>query len=138
MGMQALLKDLARIKRMLFVVGGDGCVSEMYSSGKSEPSFHGEWGTMESGDWHFHIHMSKVKIAQFVEAEDHGAPMVYYVRFASSDDDNLLRCYFPNPYMDDSEKLSEFQPFKLKVFEDLRDQYVGQPGITFVRRPKNP
>ena len=134
--MEELLKDLACINKMLFVVGGGGCVSEMYSDGKTEPRFHDEWGMLESESWHFHLNMGQVKSAQFVEAEDHGAPMMYYVRFANEAGETLLRCYFPNPYMDDDEKSAEFQPEKLKVFEEMRDRYVGQPDVIFVKRPK--
>ena len=34
MSMKTLIKDLASIDRMLFVVGGGACVSEMYSDGQ--------------------------------------------------------------------------------------------------------
>ena len=136
MVMKELLKDLARIERMLFVVGGGGCVSEMYCDGKTKPQFHEEWAMVETGSWHFHLSVDEVKSAQFVEAEDHGAPVLYYVRFANEAGETLLRSYFPNPYLDENEKVVDFQSEKLKVFEELRDRYVGQPGVTFVKRPK--
>ena len=134
--MEGLLKDLAHLNKMLFVVGGEGCVSEMYSDGETEPTFYEQWGMMELKTWHFHLNMDLVKNAQFVEAEDHGAPLLYYVRFANEAGDTLLRCYFPNPYMDDSEEPAPFQPEKLRIFEEMRDRYAGQRDITFVRRPK--
>ena len=81
MSFRTLIRDLAAIDRMLFVVGGGACVSEMYGDGKTEPEFHDRWGMIESGPWHLHLDMSSIKQAQFVEAEDHGAPMLYYVRF---------------------------------------------------------
>ena len=84
MSMKTLIKDLASIDRMLFVVGGGACVSEMYSDGKTEPQFHDRWGMIESGPWHLHLDMSSIKQAQFVEAENHGAPMLYYVRFSDA------------------------------------------------------
>ena len=108
----------------------------MYSDGETEPRFYEQWGMMESKTWHFHLNMDLVKNAQFVEAEDHGAPLLYYVRFANEAGDTLLRCYFPNPYMDDSEEPAPFQPEKLRLFEEMRDRYAGQRDITFVRRPK--
>ena len=43
--------------------------------------------------------------------------------------------YFPNPWLDDDEKPTEFQPERLKGFEDFRDRYVGENDIEFVRRP---
>lgn len=136
MVMKDLIRDLARIKRMLFVVGGGACVSEMYCDGETEPEFHGEWSMVESESWHLHMNVAQVKSAQFVEAEDHGAPVLYFVRFADEAEETLLRAYFPNPYLDDNDKRIDFQPEKLKVFEELRDRYAGQPGVVFVKRPK--
>jgi hypothetical protein len=48
----------------------------------------------------------------------------------------LVRSYFSNPNLDDNEKRTEFQPEKLKVFEEFRDRYVGQEGIVSVIRPR--
>jgi hypothetical protein len=134
---QELLKDLARIPRMLFVVGGGACVSEMYADGKTEPKFSGQWAMMEAESWHFHLDLSLVKTAQFVEAEDHGAPVLYYVRLADEKDETILRCYFPNPYLDENDKRVAFQPYKQKVFEEVRDRHAGKEGVTFVKRLKS-
>ena len=57
---------------------------------------------IESGPWHLHLDMSSIKQAQFVEAENHGAPMLYYVRFSDASDETLVRAYFPNPYLNDA------------------------------------
>ncbi len=137
MELENLIRDLVRVPRMLVVVGGEGCVGEMYCDSKSEAKFHGGWGMVESGSWHFHLKLDSVESAQFVEAEDHGAPLLYYVRFAGADGQTLLRCYFPNPFTDEHDKPVDFQPEKLKAFESIRDRYVGQKGITFVHRPKS-
>ena len=137
MSMETLITDLASIDRMLFVVGGGACVSEMYSDGKTEPQFHDRWGMIESGPWHLHLDMSSVKQAQFVEAEDHGAPMLYYVRFSDSSDETLVRAYFPNPYLNDAEERVDFQPAKLAAFEEMRDRHVNGEDVVFVKRPKN-
>lgn len=133
---QELLKDLARIPRMLFVVGGGACVSEMYADGKTAPKFNGHWAMMEAESWHFHLDLSLVKSAQFVEAEDHGAPVLYYVRLADDKDETILRCYFPNPYLDEDDKRVAFQAEKLKVFEDIRSEHEGKGPITYVKRLK--
>ncbi len=136
MPFQQLIADLARINRMLFVVGSGPCVSEMYSDGKTAPEFQGQWAMVESESWHLHLDVAQVESAQFVEAEDHGAPLLYYVRFSNHDGETLLRAYFPNPYLDDNDRPAGFQPKKLAAFEELRDRHVGQPGIVFVKRPK--
>ncbi len=134
---QELLNDLARIPRMLFVVGVDACVSEMYADGKTQPNFSGQWAMMEAESWHFHLDLSLVKSAQFVEAEDHGAPVLYYVRFSDGKDETILRCYFPNPYLDEDDKRVDFQPEKVKAFEEVRDRHVGKQGVAFVKRAKS-
>ena len=136
MDLERLLRDLAAVNRMLFVIGSEDCVSEMYSDGKTEPRFHEDWAMVETGSWHFHLNLGRVKSAQFVEAEDHGAPLLYYVRFADEAEETLLRCYLPNPYLDENDNLVDFQPEKLRLFEEIRDRYLGQPGVTFVRWPK--
>jgi hypothetical protein len=121
---------------MLFVVGGGACVSEMYADGKTAPKFSGQWAMMEAESWHFHLDLSLVKSAQFVEAEDHGAPVLYYVRLADDKDETILRCYFPNPYLDENDKRVPFQVEKLKLFEEMRDTHSSRPGVAFVKRPK--
>ena len=62
----------------------------------------------------------------------------YYVRFSKGMEDTLARCYFPNPNLDENSQRTDFQPEKLKVFEEMRDRYVGREGIIFVRRPRQP
>ena len=136
MAMKDLIRELASIDRMLFVVGGGACVSEMYSDGQTEPEFHDRWGMIESGPWHLHLDMSSIEQAQFVEAENHGAPMLYYVRFSDASDETIVRAYFPNPYLDESDKRAEFQPEKLALFEKVRDRFVNGEDVVFVKRPK--
>jgi hypothetical protein len=75
---------------------------------------------------------------QFVEAESHGNLKSYYVRFSKGWEETLVRCYFPNPYLDDSHQRTELQPEKFKEFEAMRDRYVGREGIVFVQRPQQP
>ena len=137
MSMKELIRELASIDRMLFVVGGGACVSEMYSDGQTEPEFHDRWGMIESGPWHLHLDMSSIKQAQFVEADNHGAPKLYYVRFSDVSDETIVRAYFPNPYLDESDKRTGFQPSKLALFEDMRDRHVNGDDVVFVKRPRN-
>ena len=136
MSIKELIRELASIDRMLFVVGGGACVSEMYSDGQTEPEFRDRWGMIESGPWHLHLDMSSIEQAQFVEAENHGAPMLYYVRFSDSEGETIVRAYFPNPYLDDSDKRTDFQPARLAIFEDMRDRFVNGDDVVFVKRPK--
>ena len=69
-----------------------------------------------------------------MEAKDHGIPCLYYVRFSNSEEQTVLRAYFPNPYLDEEERPTEFQPQRLKLFELVRDKYVGTMGIVFAQR----
>ena len=136
MELEKLIQDLARNERMLWVIGGGEVVSENTAKGMKEPTFADNYATVEADGWHFHLKMDSVVAAQFVEAEDHGVPYLYYVRFSDSKEETLLRVYFPNPYLDENEKATEFQPERLKLFEDFRDRHVGQEGIIFVKRPR--
>ena len=113
-------------------------VSENSAVGMKEPALSDGWVTVEADSWHFHMNTESVVGVQFVEAEDHGVPFLYYVRFSDTGEATLLRVYFPNPYLDDDDNPTEFQPEKLRFFEDFRDRYVGQEGIVFVRRERQP
>ena len=136
MRLEQLLRDLASIKRMLFVIGDADAVSEMFIDGTRAPTFEGGYAMLETESWHFHLRIDAVDGVQFVEADNHVSPKLYYVRFSDARGDTLLRVYFPNPYLDDNDQPTAFQSERLKLFEAMRDNYVGQEGITFVRRPR--
>ena len=133
---EKLIRDLTSPAQMLWVIGGGGVVSENTGKDMKEPTVSDGYITVEADIWHFHMKLDSVTGVQFVEAEDHGVPFLYYVRFSDAKEETLLRVYFPNPYLDDNEKPTEFQPEKLKLFEEYRDRYVGQDGIIFVKRPR--
>ena len=133
---ERLIRDLTSPAQMLWVIGGGGVVSENTGKDMKEPTVSDGYITVEADSWHFHMKLDSVTGVQFVEAEDHGVPFLYYVRFSDAKEETLLRVYFPNPYLDDNEKPTEFQPEKLKLFEEYRDRYVGQDGIIFVKRPR--
>ena len=129
-----LIRELAKNDKLMWVVGGGGVVSENNSKGIKEPEVSKGWATIEADNWHFHLAMDSVDGIQFVEANSHGDMKSYYVRFSKGWDETLVRCYFPNPNLDDNEKRTEFQPEKLAVFAAMRDRYVGRDGIVFVER----
>lgn len=134
---ERLITDLIGTKQMMLVIDSAGAVSEMHCRNLVTPEFEDGWATIEATDWHVHLNMSKVDAAQFVEAEDHGHdsfPKTYYVRLSDVDGNTMLRFYFPNPWLDDQEKPTEFQPERLKFFEDYRDRYVDEDNIIFVQR----
>jgi len=134
--LERLIRELSGLEQMLWVIGGGEVVSENTARGMKEPTFNNGYSTVEADSWHFHLKIDSVAGVQFVEAEDHGVPYLYYVRFSDAREETLLRVYFPNPYLDENDKLTEFQPERLKLFEDFRDRYVGQKGITFLRRSR--
>ena len=136
MDLEGLIRALVAADGMLWVIGGGDIVSENMGRNIREPTFHGGYAAVEAESWHFHLKMDSVASVQFVEAEDHGIPYLYYVRLASAKEETVLRCYFPNPYLDDNEQPTEFQPERFRYFEEFRDRWVGQDAITFVRRPR--
>ena len=136
MELEKLTRELASHGQMLWVIGGGEVVSENTAKNMMEPTFSDGYATVEAESWHFHLKMDSVAGVQFVEAEDHGVPFLYYVRFSDATEETLLRVYFPNPYLDESDNPTEFQPEKLKLFEDFRDRYVGQERIVFVKRQR--
>ncbi|PKB64040.1 MAG: hypothetical protein BZY80_03875 [SAR202 cluster bacterium Io17-Chloro-G2] len=133
-----LVTELAKDDKMMWVVGGGDVVSENDSTGIKEPEFSNGWVTVEADNWHFHLGIDTVTGIQFVEAESHGDLLSYYVRFSNEKEETLLRSYFPNPYLDENQKRTELQPDKMKVFEDMRERYVGRDGIIFAKRPRQP
>jgi putative heme iron utilization protein len=133
-----LIRELTKDDRLMWVVGGGDVVSENSSRGIKEPEVSGKYVTIEADNWHFHLGLDVVDGIQFVEADSHGSMKSYYVRFSRNWEDTLARCYFPNPYLDDDHQRTEFQPERFKVFEAMRDRYVGREGIVFVQRPAQP
>ena len=131
-----IIQELTKDEAVMWVVGHGDVVSENDSKGIKEPEVEGGYMTVEADNWHFHIGVDQITGVQFVEAEDHGVAFLYYVRFSDKGEATLLRVYFPNPYLDDNETRTEFQPEKLKAFEEFRDRYVGREGIMFVERPR--
>ena len=133
-----LIRELAGNEKVMWVVGSGEVVSENNSKGIKEPKFSDGYVTVEADNWHFHLGIDNVAGIQFVEAESHGDLLSYYARFSNAQGETLLRGYFPNPYLDDSDARTDFQPEKLKHFEEIRDRYVGREGIVFVQRPRQP
>jgi hypothetical protein len=135
--LKKLITELITSDQMLVVIDSGGAVSEMHAKGMPEPEYKGQWATIESTDWHVHLNLSTVDGAQFVENSDSGhdiMPKIYYVRLSAADGVTLIRFYFPNPWLDDNENTTEYQPERLQYFEDFRDRYVGTDEIVFVRR----
>ncbi len=131
-----LIQELTKDEKMMWVVGGGDVVSENNAKGIKEPELSNGYITVEADNWHFHLGIEQVTGIQFVEAESHGDLISYYVRFSNAQEETLLRSYYPNPHLDENNKITDVQPEKLRVFEEARDRYVGREGIIFARRPK--
>ena len=131
-----LLEELLSLKGMLVVVDSGGAVAELHPPAGMKPEFEDEWAMLEAGAWHVHLNLRSIDGVQFVEAEDkfHSFPKLYYVRMSDADGRTTIRFYFPNPWLDDDERPADFQPEKLRLFEGVRDRYVGTGGVVFVRR----
>jgi hypothetical protein len=130
-----LINELVKNDQMMWVVGGGGVVSENNAKGIKAPEVSKGYITIEADNWHFHLDEAAVDGIQFVEADSHGDMKSYYVRFSKGWDETLVRCYFPNPNLDENNQRTEFQPEKHQLFEEMRDRYVGREGIVFVERP---
>ena len=132
-----LLRELTQDDKKMWVIGGSKVSSENSSKGIKEPEVSGKYVTIEADNWHCHLDLDLVTGIQFVVAESHGDMHSYYVRFSGPElEDTLVRTYFPNPNLDNNEKRVDFQPEKVKAFEEFRDRYVGREGIVFVERPR--
>ena len=136
MDVEKLLRELTALDGMLWVIGGGELVSENSSRGMKEPDLSDGYATIEADNWHFHLKLDSVAGAQFVEASDphHLVPNLYYLRLSDGSEETMLRIYFPNPHLDENDNPTQFQPERLKLFEEVRDAYVGQEEIIFVRR----
>lgn len=143
MDVEGLLKDLTRVPGITWIVGPGPVVSENSCKGIKPPDVKNGVATIEADNWHFHLPLASVSGVEFVEQDDTlhpnaPSPRMYYVRFLSEKDGSPLRCYFPSPWRDEAGNATQFQPERLRLFEALRDRYVGQEGITFQRRVKQP
>lgn len=132
-----LIRDLVDTANMLLVIDSGAAVAEMHTDSMKKLDMEGRWAMLESDGWHMHLDMDAVDGVQFVEAIDRfheGIPKLYYVRLSDADDRTLIRFYFPNPWLDEREQPAEFQPEKLRLFEEFRERYVGTAGIVFATR----
>lgn len=130
-----IIRELTANDRMLWVVGGGEVASENNSNGIKEPDFSNGWITIQADNWHFHLAEASVNGIQFVEADSHGGRKSFYVRFSKDWEETLVRCYFPNPYLDDNLNRVDFQPERYQAFLEMRDRYVGrEDGIVYVQR----
>ena len=132
-----MIRELIDTGDMLVVIDSGAAVAEMHASGMKRLEFQDRWAMLESDEWHIHLELDAVDGVQFVEAVDRfheGIPKLYYVRLSDADDRTLLRFYFPNPWLDEQERPAEFQPEKVRLFEEIRDRHIGQAGIVFVTR----
>lgn len=130
-----IIRELTANDRMMWVVGGSEVASENTSHGIKEPDFSNGWITIEADNWHFHLAEASVNGIQFVEAESHGGLKSFYVRFSKDWEETLVRCYFPNPYLDAEHNRTEFQPERYQAFLEMRDRYVGrEEGVVYVQR----
>ena len=133
-----LLQELVKNGKMMWVIGGGNVVSENDSKGIKEPEVENGYMTVEADNWHFHIGVDQITGVQFVEAESHDDLVSYYVRFSNEKEETMLRGYFPNPNLDSDHKRTEFQPEKLRAFEEMRDRFIDGEKIIYVKRPRNP
>lgn len=130
-----IIRELTANDRMMWVVGGGEVASENTSNGIKEPDFSNGWITIEADNWHFHLAEASVNGIQFVEAESHGGLKSFYVRFSKDWEETLVRCYFPNPYLDAEHNRTEFQPERYQAFLEMRDRYVGRAAdVVYVQR----
>ena len=133
-----IIRELTKDEAVMWVVGRGDVVSENDSKGIKEPEVDNGYMTVEADNWHFHIGVNQISGVQFVEAESHDDLISYYVRFSNEKEETMLRGYFPNPHLDADHKRTEFQPEKYRAFEDMRDRFVDEGDIIFVKRPRNP
>ena len=130
-----IIRELTANDRMLWVVGGGEVASENNSTGIKPPDFSNGWITIQADNWHFHLAEASVNGIQFVEADSHGGRKSFYVRFSKDWEETLVRCYFPNPYLDDNLNRVDFQPERYQAFLEMRDRYVGrEDGVVYVQR----
>lgn len=133
-----IIRELTQDDSMMWVVGRGSVVSENDSKGIKEPEVSNGYITVEADNWHFHVGVDQVAGIQFVVADSHADLKSYYVRFSDAEEHTLLRSYFPNPNLDDNHQRTDYQPEKMRKFEEMRDRYVGRDGIVFAERPKQP
>ena len=125
-----IIRELSALgDRLMWIVGPGDMVSENYSRGIQEPQVHGKYVTVRAHNWLFHLEPAMVAGIEFVET--HGDLASYYVRFADSEGETLLRAYLPRPLAGDGDSTdSGGNP----GFEELRTRYSKAKGVQMVRR----
>ena len=131
-----LLTALTEQGNIKWVAGPGPIVNENESTGIHEPTMKGPSVTVTAANWHFHIRPERVAAIQFVVADAaHGELRMYYVKLVNDQSENMLRAFFPSPYMDEDDNAADFQPEKLNSYEEFRDRFVGRDGIDIASAP---
>ena len=136
MDLSDIINDLIGTQGLFFLVGRRGASAELEPDPGEAPEYQsGGWVGVKGRGWHAHIKLDLVRSVEFVEQEDHGTvPTLYYVSFLDGENETVFQAYFSNPHLDDQQQPTEFQPEKLRLFEEIRDRYVDGEGFTFARR----
>jgi hypothetical protein len=129
-----LILELASINGMTWVIGGSSVVSENEARNIKSPEIENGYVSIEDDSWHCHIKVEELTNAQFVLAESHKDLVSYYVRFSKGYDQTLIRCYFPNPMLDDEHNRVDSQLDRIQHFDNVKSKYVDNKEIVFVDR----
>lgn len=124
--LKQILSDLLTVDDILFVVKGQGAVSEIRSNSLGIRQKE-KWITIgeNDGPCHMHIDSELIKYAEFV-TEQKPERISFSVRFYNENDERSLGAFFTKMY-DENKNLIESRK---KLYDDLASKY-GSEKIYF-------
>ena len=140
MELEGLLGDLTSCEEIVWIVGPGPIVSEN-ASPKPWVRFKNNIATVGCDQWHFHLPLASIASVEFIEKDDPNflPPRVFIVRFSGKEGaGSPLRCYFMSIETSPPANVEAAQEQRRKAFEALLDRYVGQDGITHMKRVPEP
>ena len=124
--LKQILSDLLQVDDILFVVKGQGAISEIRSNSLGIRQKE-KWITIgeNDGPYHMHIDSELIKSAEFV-TEQKPERISFSVRFYNENDERALGAFFTKMY-DENKNLIESRK---KLYDDLASKY-GNEKIYF-------
>ena len=125
--LKEILSDLLKIDDILFVIKGQGAVSEIRSNSLGIKQ-KDQWITIgdNDGPCHMHIKAENIKKAQFV-TEEKPERTSFSVRLFSDKDERVLGAFFTKMYDENKNLKSD----RKKLYDDLFSKYGSKETIEF-------
>lgn len=132
---------LTHWKGLVFGPCIDGAVFEItLKDAPKDVTYSTAYLTVDTGPWHFHLCLGKpktdplglyerrtvAKISFFESKNKSCVPASYGLRLWNGAGDQMITVFFPNPYLNEFQKIQKPDWSKLALWKEIKEKYAGQ------------